>query len=48
MPKVSKRKRDWCDWRIAWFNKSIKNLATIDDKINTVTENYEPKTKVDI
>ena len=30
------------------FNKCIKSLAAIDDEINTILENYEPKTKVEI
>ena len=30
------------------FDKPSKTLATIDDKINTVVENYESKTKVEI
>ena len=25
------------------FNKFLKNLAAIDDKINTIIEEYEPK-----
>ena len=30
------------------FNRSIKNMAFIDDSINTFEENYEPKTKFEI
>ena len=30
------------------FEISIKDLATIDDKINNIIEKYEPKTKIDI
>ena len=30
------------------FEISIKDLATIDDKINNIIENYEPKTKIEI
>ena len=30
------------------FNKSIKNRATIEDKLNTIAQDYEPKTHVQI
>ena len=30
------------------FNKSIKNRATIEDKLNAIAQDYEPKTHVQI
>lgn len=33
------------DDRLFNFEKSIKNLANIDDKVNIVIDDYKPKTK---
>ena len=47
---VNRYLRHWCNW-FDWyeaeldFNKSIKNLADIDDKINLIVEEYEYKKK---